>query len=102
MAGFLLLVFCFGITPKQILHDLLTDHRHVPVKHHSKATIDLQPSRYVCDFHDQVAESPFIPTAFQEPVPTVLYLQATADVIRESVPFTILVHSDLRGPPALA
>ncbi|RYY57642.1 MAG: hypothetical protein EOO09_01660 [Chitinophagaceae bacterium] len=102
LAGFLLLVFCLGITPKQILHDLLTNHVHVPAKNHSEATIDLQPSKYVCDFHDQVAESPFIPVETREIAPAVVYLDNAVSFFHESVACTVVLHSNLRGPPALA
>ncbi|RYY58182.1 MAG: hypothetical protein EOO05_17210 [Chitinophagaceae bacterium] len=102
LAGFLLLVFCLGVTPKQILHNLLTNHRHIPANNHQESTIDIQPSKYVCDIHDQVAESPFVET--EQPVfaPAFIYLAAVASEFHEA-PFYITVeHADLRGPPALA
>ena len=85
-----------------MLHDLLTNHRHIPGQHHREATIDVQPSKYVCDIHDQVAESPFVEPVeldFTLPHPS---MDLPASVFHEA-PFRISIdHADLRGPPSLA
>ncbi|MET0637010.1 MAG: hypothetical protein ABWZ25_13355 [Chitinophagaceae bacterium] len=100
--GFLLLVFCLGITPKQILHEVLTNHKHVPGKYHKLATIDRVATKYVCDIHDQVAESPFVETVTEEIRSAVIYTHPVSFHFREDPYSRDLLHADLRGPPVLA
>jgi len=59
-AGFLLLVFSFSITPRQILHDVLVNHKDSYPVHHSGHDLKLTQSGFQCDINKQVVELPFL------------------------------------------
>ena len=96
----LLVVFALGITPKQVLHDILTDHEHVP--HVGNAGAWLGKDRYNCDDENFAAESPFVLQISVE----FNHLQAAWQVSKScyfpSYSFLHLFFFELRGPPSLA
>lgn len=104
IAGLLLLLFAFSITPKKILHDLIANHKDTISKfpsangksqHINKATI-------YCHCEDLVAESPFTD-------PSVL-IEILKPVVFSDQPVLRIFnfHSqhqlffELRGPPAFS
>ncbi len=61
VAGLLLLLFMFGNTPQKILHDVFAGHTDVAYKNNSRqADTQLTKTGFSCDYHNYVAESPFI------------------------------------------
>jgi hypothetical protein len=101
LAGVLLVLFAFSITPKKTLHDLVADHIDwsgvcaAPCKDH------IEPTGPHCEVAQLVAESPFV--LYEQALPLVI-----AKVYSGYSGFTIpSYHScyrcftEQRGPPVL-
>lgn len=95
---FLLCVFAIGITPKQVLHDLLTNHDHIPVEDRSGAWIG--KDRYNCDDENFVAESPFVLHDLDHAIQAPSSFQVSRNTFLVSYSFLSLFFFELRGPPA--
>jgi hypothetical protein len=98
-AGLLLFVFILSITPKQWLHDLVTNHKDSwAVSFAGKQTIT--STGFHCNCDNLVAESPFIyydgPAEPGIAASFVLHQTATSGRIISSYHY----FSSLRGPPA--
>jgi len=100
IGGFLVCVFALGITPKQVLHDILTNHQHVQVKEKNSASVS--KDRYQCDEENFVAESPFVDTnnSIQISMPEIF--QASTNLFFTTYCFLHQFFFELRGPPCLA
>ena len=101
LAGFLLVVFAFGITPKRTLHNLVANHKDGKVASvHSEAAA-LSKASFNCQIDNLISESPFVSEKIvlvQTPVPfaadhTVLQLPC----FHSSEDYSF----GLRGPPML-
>jgi len=99
LAGFLLLLFSFCVTPKRFLHDLLANHRDAQTIC-SIPQQQVAASGFHCHIDDLVVVAPFLPGVqpiapinlnngpvhFSEPAPTFILVE--------------LSQADSRGPPA--
>lgn len=101
VAGILLTVFSFGITPRMLLHNWLAAHADFICKAEG-STKHIHNPEFSCHCDNMVAESPFtlpvshaaamplpVFTRFTQAVPPALYIAT----------FTLL---SLRGPPAVS
>ena len=100
IGGFLLCVFAVGITPKQVLHDALTHHQHIPGKEKNGASVS--KDRFNCDEENFVAESPFV-----DQDNTIILIAPETFQVSPNLFFTsyFFIHQfffELRGPPSLA
>jgi hypothetical protein len=100
LAGLLLTVFAFSITPKQALHDWLANHTD---KTSSKLAGDkalVSTAGFNCDCDNLVAESPFTATVSQfEFTPPQVFTPRQAFHPHTFYAVTQFFFS-LRGPPA--
>ena len=56
-------IFALGITPKQVLHDIVTNHKHTKLVF-DDSDESISKHYYICNVENQVATSPFIYTEF--------------------------------------
>ena len=93
------MIFTLNIIPKQVLHDLVTNHQHSKVK--TFGTEDkIAKAHYICTIEDELATSPFI----REPEQLFHFLSPvfTEQKERSGEHVYIQEHSAafLRGPPS--
>jgi len=62
LAGFLLVLFAFSITPKKTLHDIITHHTDQKAVDAYAGTDQLHKAGFNCKCETLVAESPFTST----------------------------------------
>ncbi len=93
-------MFALGITPKQVLHDALTNHQHTAAK--EKAGAWVNKDRFNCDDENLVAESPFVDLACAIIVPVPPAFSANTNVRVTSYSFLHPFFFELRGPPSVA
>jgi hypothetical protein len=96
----LLCVFAIGITPKQVLHDALTNHQHIPNK--EKGGLSVAKDRYNCDEENFVAESPFVAQDCSHIICQHSAFLFKPSIFLSSYSFIHPFFFELRGPPALA
>lgn len=96
---FLLCVFALGITPKQVLHDMLTSHQHIPGKEKNGASFN--KDRFNCNDENFVAESPFVEQDCTIIVQMPSAFQVNAKFFFTSYSFLHPFFFELRGPPSL-
>jgi len=97
-----LLLFVLSVTPKQVLHDIITGHHHTDVKYTGVTHWQAPKNNMLCNWHDQAVESPFIDQPdFQVPQSIIAHLSY---VNHYTIPYYSAEHffSSLRGPPACA
>ncbi|HEY6505071.1 MAG TPA: hypothetical protein VIZ28_13930 [Chitinophagaceae bacterium] len=58
-AGLMLLLFVLSITPKQLLHDAITGHKHSYVRVDAGMDIRTDKNNFQCDWQQLEVESPF-------------------------------------------
>ena len=97
ISGFLLSIFILGITPKQVMHDLLTRHQHIDVK--EKTTAWVGKDRFNCNDESYVAESPFVRYDNTVLLNTPRIFRSNSDFNFPSYFFLHQFFSELRGPP---
>jgi hypothetical protein len=99
LAGAMLIVFAFGVTPKKILHDLVANHKDNRVVASASAIIKISADGFTCKCDNLVAESPFTDAVDQHVLPA-----ATSFAVQESAMLACIYVSthfffSLRGPP---
>jgi hypothetical protein len=99
VSAFLLCVFALGITPKQVLHDALTHHQHIPGKEKNGALVS--KDRFNCDEENFVAESPFVDQDNTIILTIPETFQVSSNLFFTSYFFLYQFFFELRGPPAL-
>jgi hypothetical protein len=99
LAGFFLLLFCFCVTPKRFLHDLLANHKDAQNITGNPAE-QIAASGFHCNVDELVVVAPFLP----EVQTTQHTLISSAPLIFSqalfSVVYLFLPQADGRGPPA--
>jgi hypothetical protein len=98
ISGLLLCIFTFSITPKQWLHDIVTNHKDSYAKSVDGKAI-LTTTGFHCNCDNLVVQSPFIyydgPAEINAPAFFVLHQTATISNLISAYHF----FSELRGPP---
>ncbi len=56
----MLILFAFSVTPKIILHNLVANHKDVPLKSNFGNTAKLNVAGFNCSCDNLVVESPFV------------------------------------------
>ncbi len=101
VAGLLLVLFAFGITPKRTLHNLVADHRDgkVAVIFHDHTGTELSKAAFNCQCENLISESPFVTEtyAFTKASPVYFTTYAYGAIDRPAT--TAIFSSGLRGPP---
>ncbi|PWT76121.1 MAG: hypothetical protein C5B59_07265 [Bacteroidetes bacterium] len=100
LAGFMILLFAFCVTPKKLLHDLIADHRDTPFSLASPSQQQIEYSGFRCNCDNLVVESPFIPAI--EPAALFIsffYKESSSPASHQAEP-AYYFDIDSRGPPA--
>jgi hypothetical protein len=100
-AGLMLLLFALSVTPKQLLHDAVTGHKHSYIKSGEHINLQAAKSNFQCNWLNDVVESPFTgQPGFQINHPAIAH--------SSYINYYILSYysaerffSSLRGPPSL-
>jgi hypothetical protein len=101
-AGLMLMLFAISVTPKQLLHDAITGHKHSYTKSGEPINFQAAKSKFQCNWLNDVVESPFTgQPGFQVNHPAIAH--------SSYINYYILSNnsaerffSSLRGPPSLA
>jgi len=100
-AGALLLLFALNVAPKQLLHDVITGHKHGFIKVSEYQNIQSSKKGIQCHWHNNIVESPFIDVPdfqVQQPVPV---YSSFVNNYNSNYSSTDLFYSSLRGPPIM-
>ena len=102
LAGFILLVFAFSITPKILLHNVIANHTDTPFSSNTEKHAQLHKAGFNCTIDNLVVESSFIQATYSTPVEVQIYPSSllacySGGFIRG---YECFLH--LRGPPAVS
>ena len=100
IAGVLLILFAFSITPKKVLHDLVVDHADTIVSDHSEEFSHFHTTGFHCNLDNLVAESPFTAQHDHFEFIPVLSFPVQQEAFLYSYYADTCFFSELRGPPA--
>jgi len=97
----MLLLFALSVTPKQLLHDVITGHKHTPIKY-DVVNVQASKNNFQCNWHNDAVESPFADqTAFRFDHPLSFFVSFTI-FHTQGYYSTDDFISVLRGPPSMA
>jgi hypothetical protein len=99
VACFLLSLFAISITPKQLLHDAVTGHRHSYAKFERFTNFQSSKNNFQCGWHNQVIESPFTVHQDIQLVNPLIGYPAYTISFNTAFVSTEINYSSLRGPP---
>ncbi|MDP4261166.1 MAG: hypothetical protein Q8941_01430 [Bacteroidota bacterium] len=98
----MLLLFAVNIIPRQLLHDVITRHKHDYTKSNEPASLSATKNNFQCNWQEQSLESPFTnQPGFRLPLPPVAF-SSYNDPSSNSYHSTTLFLVGLRGPPSVA
>jgi hypothetical protein len=96
----MLLLFAISVAPKQLLHDVITGHKHSYTALTSENNFQVPSKNFNCNWHNQLIESPFTyQPDFQIDYPVIAYSSCTNHYTSGYYSTEILLSS-LRGPPS--
>jgi hypothetical protein len=100
LAGFMLAVFAFSITPKIILHNVVANHKDTPFASNFEKNAQFSKAGFNCSCDNLVVESPF--TDDYDPLHVIINTFYPAQIIKDVNSFdnTVYFYPALRGPPA--
>jgi hypothetical protein len=100
LAGWMILLFAYSITPKIMLHDLIADHKDGTYRSNDTKTSRFDPSGFHCHCENLVVQSPFMDNGvFHGFIPMIIHerlFSLSANHFRCSAQFNFA----LRGPPS--
>jgi hypothetical protein len=98
----MLWLFALSVTPKQLLHDVITGHKHSLVKDDAVVSFQTSKKNIQCNWHNDAVESPFTDQpAFEVDHPFPPY--ASYIILNIGNRYSAEhFFSALRGPPSLA
>lgn len=100
LAGVLLLVFSFSITPKKFLHDAIANHKDKSAIVTTGDIPQLSHSGFVCKCDNLVAESPFTDAVVSFDFVVQQDFSISPEIACYHFYSSPVVFSKLRGPPA--
>ncbi len=100
LAGFLLLVFAFSITPKKFLHDAIANHKD-KIAVAASADTQLSHAGFICKCDNLVAESPFTDDIVPFNFTPALVFSVQKDTRLYHLYTSDYFFFELRGPPAI-
>jgi hypothetical protein len=99
LAAIFLLLFCFCVTPKRFLHDLLANHKDTQnITGHPAEQI--AASGFHCNVDELVVVAPFIPEIQTAEYPPISSTPVLFSEPLFSIVYLFLPQTDGRGPPA--
>jgi hypothetical protein len=100
LAGFLLLVFAFGITPKRTLHNLIATHKDAQAIKHDHPGTCVSKAVFNCQCENLVAESFFVAEPATGLIAVAFRFAIQNHNYNEPFLSTAIFNRALRGPPA--
>ena len=101
-AVIMLFLFALSVTPKQLLHDAITGHKHSYAKSGQFVNFQSSKNNFQCNWHNDAVESPFTDQpGFQLTYPVIIH-SSHINYYTASYYSTECFFSSLRGPPSLA
>jgi hypothetical protein len=95
----MLVLFVISVTPKQLLHNVITGHKHSYAKLEADINFQASKNNFQCNWHDQLIESPFIDQPdFELPQPFIHHASYTNHYTLSYYSASLFLSS-LRGPP---
>jgi hypothetical protein len=99
LAGFLLLAFAFGITPKRTLHNLIATHKDAKAVTHDHPGACVSKAVFNCQCDNLVTESPFVAGQVSTDLAAAFHFPAYSAGYHQPFLTTAVFHYSLRGPP---
>ncbi len=100
VAGLMLIVFTFSITPRNILHSWLATHSEIAKKSTCPQQHQVATQIFSCHCNSVVAESPFKATEIFSPLSLITVFELVQERNVVCSPLTGFYYFSLRGPPA--
>jgi hypothetical protein len=100
LAGVLLLVFTFSVTPKKFLHDAIANHKDKPELATNGNEPQLSYAGFMCKCDNLVAESPFTDEPIYFDFAAVKPVSVQKDTTLYHFYSSTFFFFELRGPPA--
>ena len=101
VAVLMLLLFAVSVAPKQLLHDVITRHKHNYISFYAEKNYQAPTKSFNCTWHNQLVESPFTyQPDFEIDHPSIAYC-SYLNRYTLSYYSTELFFSSLRGLPIL-
>lgn len=102
IAGLLLVVFAFGISPKRTWHNLVANHKdgRATALAHDHQGADISKAAFNCQCDNLISESPFVAAAVVTETVAVSHHTVCFAVIPTAPYSPGLFCFGLRGPPA--
>jgi hypothetical protein len=102
IAGLLLVVFAFGISPKRSWHNLVANHKDgkPAASAHDHRAADISRAAFNCQCDNLISESPFVAEATTTEAVPVIYHTANFIAIPAAPYSSDRFSFCLRGPPA--
>jgi hypothetical protein len=99
LAGLMVLLFAFSITPKIMLHDLVADHKDRPYAVNDSNTKEIDASGFHCHYDNLVVESPFLADCFPIGAPQLPAHEQVFSLAANHFHFATHFYFALRAPP---
>lgn len=93
----LIALFALALSPKQVLHDIVSNHKHLNVANHDEDRIS--KTYHICDTDNTVATSPFscVDDVLVESFSEKFFI--TYEKLRLPIRTVSFTYPQLRGPP---
>jgi len=101
VAGLMLLLFSLSITPKQMLHDVITGHKHSYAEFQGRTNFQATKNNFQCHWHNNEVESPFNNQLDFQLTHSVIAYSSHVDYYIVNYYFAGHFFSSLRGPPSV-
>ena len=99
LAGLVMAVFAFSVTPKILLHDLVADHKDTPINSNHSNQEQISKAGFNCNCDNLVVESLFV----NDFIPVDLSLKKKfaqqQDFLKNNFNSFHYFYFELRGPP---
>ena len=93
------LLFALSITPKELLHDVITGHKHSYIKISDHENLRASKNNFQCNWNHQIVESPFVDEpGFLLQAPSIVYT-SSINHFSQGYNSANFLFSSLRGPP---
>ena len=102
LAGTMLVLFAFSITPRNVLHALFANHTDETSLSKRSGTSQVKTFDYLCKCDNSVVESPFIQSMADFEVPVFLPFPLYTGITPYFFYATGYFFFEHRGPPAIA
>ncbi len=101
VASFMLLLFAISVAPKQLLHDVVTGHKHNYAKPGDGLKVQTPKNNFQCGWRNDAVESPFTHESSIQPCNLLPVYTSYIYCYIRNYQSAEQLFSSLRGPPCL-